>query len=128
MLPNEQKQFQLRPARKPETIAGLHNTVLVYHAERGLVEYGYVQFDVSLAVAAGKVLPQGVSAFDPAFLQVHFDTQEKRWTVSVCYVFKEVRRALWVTTEFPVWLKTLKKVGEQNGTSSKAHRTACVAA
>lgn len=121
MISGEQKQFQLRPARKPETVLGLHNTVLVYRSAQGPVEYGYVQFDTSLAVAAGKLLPQGVSSFNPAFLQVHFDTQKQQWAVSVCYAFKDVRSVLWTSIEFPVWLKTLKKVGESNGTSRKAH-------
>ncbi|MEG1121269.1 MAG: hypothetical protein RSE62_03600 [Citrobacter sp.] len=112
MLNGEQKQFKLRPARQPATIAGMHNTVVVYGGAVGPISYGHVSFDPSLIRAVGLALPQGVSTHNPAFLQVHFDTKKQHWVVSACYVLRDVQHALWVSIDFPVWLKTLKRVGE----------------
>ncbi len=114
MLNKEQKQFALRPARKTKTVFGLHNTVLVYRNSSGYVEYGLVQFHESLVIAVGSIMPQGVSEFNPAFLQVHFDLVPNKWIVSACYVNRDIRKTLWETDSFPTWLNALKKV-EQNG-------------
>lgn len=125
MLNGEQKQFKLRPARQPATIAGMHNTVVVYGGAVGPISYGHISFDSSLIRAVGLTLPQGVSPHNPAFLQVHFDTKKQHWVISARYVLRDVQHTLWVSIDFPVWLKTLKRVGEiKHGTARTQDKNA----
>lgn len=112
MLSGERKKFALGSARKPMLVDGLSNTVIVY--EDGEPRFCYVVFDPCFVAVVGKELPRGVSANDPAFVQVLFDRWQGKWVISACYVSDWEQRVLWMADEKPSWVKELKPIRQNN--------------
>ena len=122
MLSGERKKFGLKPARQHSMLHGLSNLVVVY--ETGAPQYCYIGLTEELVQAVGRVLPRGVSSFDPAYLMVVFDRIKAVWRVVARYVEEEAQHILWATAEKPLWVKVIKNVTRNNnhGTPQNKNR------
>lgn len=105
-MTKEFKNYGLISTKKPARALALSTTVAIEDA-REKRYYCYVSFTQKLVEKAGKALPRGISAADPAFLLVRFDTHTSRWVVSAKYVRDGIEAVLWKTDGIspPPWVR-----------------------
>lgn len=108
----EQKSFGIRFSRKPQTGYCVAGVVAVVDREgKGFV---YIKFSGELERAVGKALPFGVGPEHPAHLLVVEAFGGREWRVFAQYLDGSKKRALWYTTEKPVWLHHVRRATDGN--------------
>lgn len=106
----EPKKFNIRSARKPRE--GALSGVVVVRDLQG-AGYSYIQFSDALESAVGKVMPRGVSAYDPAYLRAVELPGGVGWRIYAQYLHSSTRRFLWsVNGGKPEWLKRVYRGSE----------------
>lgn len=113
-MSREFKNYGLRSSPRPiytGRYVALSSSVSIKGAD-GTPYYCYVSFSDKLVEKAGKLLPQGVSEFKPAFL--HVDLSQLQMDVWVCYTVGKGAAKLWsqsLEEDIPEWLKFNKVRG-----------------
>lgn len=112
MAKGELKKYKLTARRRvTDKSRLLSNTVLVREASGSYP--ATVSFSDDLVDLVGRLLPQGVSEFNPAYLiVVHPRNTGDSWQIQACY-FRDDDSAvlLWTSEQRPAWLPPGEKAG-----------------
>lgn len=91
----------VRPARKPQ--AGYPLSGIVVIDEDGSREYCYVRFKEEVLAAVGRVLPEGISKYTPAFLRL-VKSPRNEWALQVSYIQEPSYLPLTYYDKIPNWV------------------------
>jgi hypothetical protein len=116
-MAKELAKYKLRSTNRPATNPYLGTEIITVN-EEGRRGSAYIGFGDAFVDAVAKALPRGISAFDPAFIQVEYRKDSKQWIISAAYLDGGDAVVLWSTANRPLWLKIIA-TRSNHGTRTK---------